>query len=197
MQLYIVRHGQTLQNREGVIQGHEPGKLSDLGLKQARLLAKRLAAIQFNRVFSSDLFRARETLQPFLDENPDLKVEFREDLRERNLGEFQGMKRKDIGYTPEALKAFLNPEKGESLSGLFERASMVLDSFRTYEDEKVLLMSHGGLIKAMAATLLNKTSDEFHEIEEIHNTAVSIVEKEDSGPFRILLLNCTAHLEGD
>ncbi len=195
MQVYIIRHGQTLQNKEGIIQGHQPGKLSERGERQARLLAERLNGKGFGKVMSSDLLRARETLKPYLDNNPDLVVELREDLRERNLGEFQGMKRSDIGYSEEAVSAFLNPENGESLADLFERAGRVLETLMKLEEERVLLMSHGGLIKAMVGVLMGKTVNEFHEVEDIRNTSVTILEKEDSGSFGIRLLNCTVHLE--
>lgn len=56
--VYLVRHGETDANRNGIIQGHLDTPLNEPGTEQARLVGKALSAIQFNEAYSSDLSRA-------------------------------------------------------------------------------------------------------------------------------------------
>ena len=57
----IVRHGETVWNAEGRIQGHSDTKLSDHGVLQAQAVARRLADATIDAAYSSDLARASET----------------------------------------------------------------------------------------------------------------------------------------
>ena len=61
MKLYFVRHGETRENVENIIQGHQAGTLTDLGHKQARRLAERLSEIDFTAIYASDLGRVLDT----------------------------------------------------------------------------------------------------------------------------------------
>ena len=62
--IIVVRHGETVWNVEGRWQGHFNSPLTDKGKLQAEALAKRLKAIDFNHLYSSDLGRAFETAKP-------------------------------------------------------------------------------------------------------------------------------------
>ena len=66
-QLYIARHGETVWNREGRIQGHTDVGLSGRGLEQARLLAERLKPVRFDAAYASDLSRASDTAAAILE----------------------------------------------------------------------------------------------------------------------------------
>ena len=56
--VYIVRHGETDANREGIIQGQLDTALNDAGIGQARLAADALEDVPFGAAYSSDLQRA-------------------------------------------------------------------------------------------------------------------------------------------
>ena len=57
--IYLVRHGETQANRDGIIQGHQDTALNETGFEQARLLGEALREVKFQDVaFSSDLCRA-------------------------------------------------------------------------------------------------------------------------------------------
>lgn len=60
MILYIVRHGQTEENMQAILQGHLPGNLTEQGKEQVRKAAERLAetGVEFRSIVSSDLKRA-------------------------------------------------------------------------------------------------------------------------------------------
>ena len=57
MILYIVRHGQTEENMQAILQGHLPGNLTEQGKEQVRKTAERLAeaGVEFMCFVSSDL----------------------------------------------------------------------------------------------------------------------------------------------
>lgn len=86
---YIVRHGETNWNKNGLLQGHLGEDLNENGKIQAKNLAKDLKNIHFNAIFSSDLIRASHTAKIIALERK-LAVEASELLRERSFGPFEG-----------------------------------------------------------------------------------------------------------
>jgi len=87
--ILLIRHGETLWNRAGRVQGWQDSPLTDVGLAQARALADRLANERVERLISSDLGRARRTAAPIV-ERLRIAIEFDPGLRERNYGVFEG-----------------------------------------------------------------------------------------------------------
>lgn len=59
LRVYLVRHGETQANRDGIIQGQQDTRLNALGEEQARLVGEALKGEEFGCAFSSDLSRAR------------------------------------------------------------------------------------------------------------------------------------------
>src|SRR5664279_1147846 len=88
--LYIVRHGQTVDNLENRIQGHTDSPLTKLGVRQAEAVADRLASENFSAIYSSDLGRAIHTAE-IIAAKHDLPVQPTPLLRELNLGVAQGL----------------------------------------------------------------------------------------------------------
>jgi len=64
LRIYLVRHGETDANREGVIQGQLDTQLNELGKRQAELVALRLRSISFDVALTSDLRRATRVRFP-------------------------------------------------------------------------------------------------------------------------------------
>jgi len=88
----FVRHGETEENKQKIIQGHLDTNLSSKGCCQARLCSMRLQNEMFTHVYCSDLKRALQTCELMLDQNEQTKCEVVIDkrLRERKLGVVQG-----------------------------------------------------------------------------------------------------------
>ena len=59
--LYLVRHGETVDNANKIMQGQTQGELNANGIEQARTVAKNLAVEQFDAIVSSDLKRSFDT----------------------------------------------------------------------------------------------------------------------------------------
>lgn len=66
--VYIVRHGETEHNRQGIVQGQLDTPLNDTGVEQAQLAADALEDVPFGVAYGSDLQRARKvSTQPIAD----------------------------------------------------------------------------------------------------------------------------------
>ena len=59
--LYLVRHGETVDNANHIMQGQTPGELNEQGIKQAEELADRLKDEPIDAFISSDLQRSIHT----------------------------------------------------------------------------------------------------------------------------------------
>ena len=118
MHLVLVRHGESLGNAAGVLQGRLDYALSDRGLRQAELTAVRLAEFKATRVLSSPLLRASATAALVADAlGLDLQLE--PDLAEYDIGEGAGLTGPELrAKFPEMLAArswgaFRFPRRGE------------------------------------------------------------------------------------
>lgn len=63
IELHLLRHGQTQDNITGTLAGHQSGKLTEQGIKQAKLTGKRLKVEKFDYVYVSDLGRTKDTFK--------------------------------------------------------------------------------------------------------------------------------------
>lgn len=86
----LVRHGETLWNRAGRLQGWQDSPLSDAGRAQADALAARLAPERIDLLVASDLGRTRETAVPIAT-RLGLDIELDAGLRERCYGDLEGL----------------------------------------------------------------------------------------------------------
>lgn len=86
--LYVVRHGESHTNRDGIVSGHFDTPLTELGKQQAKGAKKALQDVQFDEVYSSDLQRARDTAAIIFGGSVPVTHQL-PDLRERNFGRFE------------------------------------------------------------------------------------------------------------
>ena len=164
--LYLVRHGETVDNARQLMQGQTPGELNDNGRRQAMDLARRLAEVKFDTVMSSDLRRAVQTAD-ILARPHGLTVETTPLLRERDWGDFTGRFIPDLKNEPW-------PANVEPLSAMMQRASQFLDLLRTrHEGQCVLAVGHGIINKAIQAVFYSK---QMHEVEKMKNAEVRVLD---------------------
>lgn len=133
IELWVVRHGQTVDNLAHVLQGQQPGKLSEEGIQQAKLTGKKLAQEKFSDIYCSDLGRAKETLEHILEsfhDRDNIRVNYSPLIREKGFGILEGLPRekyqKIIQTSGISLRDY-KPEGGESWKEVTERAEKFLD----------------------------------------------------------------------
>lgn len=195
MKLILTRHGETLENIDGIIQGHLPGKLSVKGIDQAKQLALRLKNEKLTIIYSSDLERAACTAREIAKFHPDIPVEFVQDLRERFLGAWQGENMKLLGFSGNTGILEHAPADGETMEELYSRADNFINLLLSkHQKDTILCVGHDGICKAMVGVFTGKTPAEIKTIENLHNTAVSVFEIDDANTCRIEVFNCVKHL---
>ena len=88
--LILVRHGETLLNRDGRVQGLSDAPLSDLGQAQARAVADALTPDAPFHLYASPLSRAAQTARPIADAHGVIPTTVA-DLREADVGDLDGL----------------------------------------------------------------------------------------------------------
>ncbi|MBN9240984.1 MAG: histidine phosphatase family protein [Micrococcales bacterium 70-64] len=147
MLLYLVRHGETDWNRQHRIQGLTDIPLNDTGREQARRAGRLLASRDWHAVVSSPLQRALETATIIADELGLPAPTTDDQLVERNYGEAEGLDFDELNRRfPEDA-----PVPGrERRSAVRKRAmAALLRIAAAHPDESVLVVAHGGLIRAV------------------------------------------------
>ena len=153
MRLYLVRHGESESNKAGCYTGHWQVHLTEEGVRQAEGLREYLSKFSFDRVYSSDLYRALETAEAAF---PGCCPEQTQLLRELNLGSLQGRRVDSLSEEELKIKASLGFKGfgGESNEELRARAKEFLDLVIKSGDENVLAFTHQGILTfALAAAL--------------------------------------------
>jgi glucosyl-3-phosphoglycerate phosphatase len=149
------RHGQTTWNVERRFQGQSDTPLNEVGMEQARVAARMLAALRPVAIFSSDLCRASRTADE-LGRLTGLPVQVDKDLRERNGGKWEGLSDREIREQYPAEHAAWLPPEGESVQAVGERAAGAFERVAEGLEPGSLavLVSHGAAIGTGLSRLL-------------------------------------------
>lgn len=201
--LYLVRHGQSAGNAQGRFGGHGPTPLSDLGVEQAEITARVLAAENVTAIYSSDLLRAIQTAKPLAD-LLELPVISTPAFRERNVGVLEGLTFDESKVAhPRDYYALVNRNihhvitNGESYSDLLDRVSAELRAILSrHIGERVAIFSHTGAICFMTLHLLGAIHKGTKQTPWLITSNCGINRFEIRGPrnVRVLALNDTRHL---
>lgn len=202
--LYLVRHGETDENRDGVVQGSglDPS-LNDTGRAQARALARRFEDTGVDAVYASTLRRAKQTAELAARPHEPISKTYLRDLEEISWGVFEGKApsperdaaMQEVKKTWRAGKYDHAMEGGESIRDVQARALRAIDHVVSREAGRtVLVVAHGRYLRILLASIL-----EDHTLSDMHrlghdNTCVNQVVYD--GQYRPITLNCTAHLSG-
>ena len=163
--ILLVRHGETFDNAQQIMQGQTQGCLNETGREQARQVAQRLAQEPVDVVVASDLQRAVQTAETIA-ESHGLTVVTTPLLRERDWGGFTGR------FIPD-LKGEVWPDDIESEEALLMRArSFILYITATYPGKKVVAVGHGIINKAILAVYANCT---MREVQRMMNAEIRIL----------------------
>lgn len=199
-EIIVVRHGETEWNADGRIQGHLDVELNEVGKQQASAVADLLSKeIKVSAVYSSDLKRAFETAQIIATTCGGLEVVEDPDLRERHLGDLQGVVYREAArLQPVAHRALLShrmdqeiPGGGESRDQLHQRCTASLRKIgQKHKGERVVVVTHGGVIRS----LYKRASPDRRSPGKIANASVSIFHLFDGDKWVIKVWDDVSHL---
>ena len=199
-QFILIRHGETEWNRQRRMQGHSDSPLSETGLRQARLLAKRMAAMRFDALYSSDSGRAQHTARHVAEATGHtLHVDPR--LRERNFGVFEGLTREEmIAQYPEDYARFKARDvhfampRGESGVDFRARAVACMDEIAARHCGGLVVVVTHGLVLDVFYRLAMDIPFEAVRIHELVNAGINHLHHED-GRWRIEVWGDGSHLD--
>lgn len=197
--LYLVRHGETVHNLEGRIQGHADSPLTPLGVKQAAAAAARLACEKFDAIYSSDLGRAVATAK-IISTPHNLPVNTTELIREGCFAKVQGLTRKEFEQEyPEDYRKWredsvhFRPPGAETLESLISRCGKFLQmiSEKHKDGDRILAVVHSGSLRGLICAACGQ-GPAFFRCMHTSNASLSVIDIGDRPILR--LLNDTCHL---
>lgn len=198
--IYLIRHGQTDYNKQGIIQGSGINSdLNDHGRNQAQLFFDAYHHVPFDRIYASELKRTQQTVEPFVKMGKSLSIH--PGLNEINWGIMEGLK-----ASPEQSKQYERIIKdwkaglldrtiggGESPNQMFKRQREALEEIRSVEEDKIVLVAMHG--RAMRSFLCLLTGSPLKDMDRYKhsNVCLYILQEIESG-FKIVVENSTSHL---
>jgi broad specificity phosphatase PhoE len=200
----FLRHGLSVANENGIVQGQMDFPLSELGIAQVNALAAYWSDhhVEFDHLISSPLSRASSTAE-ILGQALQIQVEYDEHWMERLSGTAQGKAYEEIG---KLVANRLQPsshdplfEQGESEWDLFLRAAAAVQQLVRRPAGSYLIVSHGAILAAAFRSIfgISPPSGRIRPLRvQFSNTGYSIF-KYESGDARWSLFkhNVTTHLE--
>ena len=190
----LIRHGRTTANASGVLAGRTPGiELDERGRAQAAALAGRLADVPLAAVVSSPLERTRQTAEALLADRVDTPLHLDESLTECDYGHWSGRDLKTLAKEPLWKTVQAHPAAavfpgGEAMAAMSARA---VTAVRRWNEElgehaTYAIVSHGDVIKAIAADALGMHLDLFQRLQ-IDPCSVTVIRYTDTRPFMLRL----------
>ncbi len=202
--VYIVRHCEAMGNLLGEFQGSTDCDITEKGERQLQKLSERLKDVHFDVVYSSPYIRAVKTARAGIGED-DNEIIVCKEIAEINGGAFEGKKWKDLPVLyPEEYDIWLHdfgnfkaPE-GESVSNVYLRLSKAFIKIITENKGKTIgFFSHGCSIRALLCFIKGLPVERISETDWSDNTAISLIEADESGNMKIIFENDSSHIEND
>ena len=183
MNIYLLRHGQTEENRKGSYYGNLDISLNAIGIAQGNKAKDFFNNIKLDKVYISDKKRTLEMAKLVLGLK---EIEIIQDSRinETNFGDFEGKTYEEIKklYPKECLcwqdnwKEFV-PPKGESYIKLCKRVKSFMDSIKKLDFDNILICVHSGVIRAIYCYIMDENIDLFWKFG-CKNGDISIIKYE-------------------
>ena len=200
--LYLIRHGQTAWNKEERFRGRADVPLDEVGLAEARALARAFGEQGFDALYSSPLSRCLQTMEP-LARLRQLEVRPLEGLVDIDFGAWQARPRAEVqAENPELYELWTTlPDKvtfpdGENLAQVRERALVEVARVHAEHSEgTVALCTHRVVCKLLVCGLLGIPDRLFWRIRQ-DATCVNLFEISPHGNATLIKLNDTHHAAG-
>ncbi len=202
MRCYLIRHAQTIWNRDNRFQGHLDAPMSPLGLRQVERLGRHFAGRTVHALFTSHLGRSRETAAA-ITRVTGAEAIHNPGLAEINLGEWEGLTPEEIdrryagGYQLWCKQpSRVHIPGAEPLEHFRARARATFEEIvsRAHAPELVIVC-HGGVISSLLADWLGADYDQLLRQLLLSNAGISAVEWYPRCT-TIMWINDTAHLAG-
>lgn len=201
VELYLIRHAESMGNVQEFFQGSLDVDISPKGLKQLEELKERFMCIKLDRIYTSPLIRAVKTAR-IVNFYQHLDLIRMPELVEINAGDFQGKRWSDLPtlFPKEYYDWKENQEKfqspnGESMKDVYNRMVLAMNKIITENIGKTIaVISHGCAIKTYQCYLKNEPLSYMSKLGWADNSSVSKVIFDDDFKPNIVYLNDSVHL---
>ena len=175
MKLFLIRHGETTANVDHVYSGQQNVLLTERGREQACAIRPILSQFRFNKVYTSDLYRALDTQQFAIPGVEPIRLPI---LREFDVGTLAGLPHQNVkDYTEFG---------GESKEAVCQRCRELLTMLETRSYEYVAAFTHGGFMKCMLQVVMG--TDYQRGLVACSNCCIVVLEY-TGGTWRVLSWN--------
>ncbi|MGZ0148055.1 histidine phosphatase family protein [Kribbella sp. WER1] len=181
IELFLLRHGESVWNAEDRYQGQQGTGLTARGRDQAKAAADYLRSFTFDTVVASDLQRVQETLEPYVGSTP---VQVDERWREIDVGTWSGRTFAEVyAEEPEVVRSFSRGEDvarggGETLQQLRARVAEAIHALTSDGSRRVLVGTHGGPVRAAAAGVLGLPAGGEMVLEPPGNCSLTVLRRD-------------------
>lgn len=159
--IILIRHGSVDCKYDGCYLGSMDVPLSPEGLEEAAALRRYIANINCEHIFASPMLRARQTLEAALPPDKIKTVEYTENLREINFGDWEGKSFPEISEQyPDEISSWAEGSnefsfpQGENLGDFYKRIKLFKKTLMDSSGSKIMVFAHGGVILALICSIL-------------------------------------------
>ena len=199
--IYVVRHCEAIGNVQKIFQGVSDLDITESGAEQLLYLKKRFKDIQLDAVYSSPLIRTQKTAKAVVGEKK-LSVEINQGLIEINGGVIEGKPFiESCKKYPELADIWANhpqdfaPYESEPMQDAYERIWNTVEAIaKENKGKTVACVAHGGVIRCLMCKILHNDITQLKNVAFSGNTAVSLIEFDDTLNPKIIFMNDVSHL---
>ncbi len=194
LEILLIRHGQTDWNRDRRIMGQRPIPLNGVGWEQASALARALAEIPLDGIYSSPILRAVQTARILKKGRKNPKLIMAPELAEIDYGTWVGKTFQEVSiekgfHTYHVTPSKAQAPKGEKMTSVHRRAVRFIQRLRKkHKDGRIVLVSHADVIKIILVHYLGLHLDELLRLR-IDNGSVSLLWFHEKRQ-RVMAMNC-------
>lgn len=202
-EIFLIRHGETEWNASGRFQGSKDISLSQEGVIQAKFLKERLHN-KFDYIYTSPLVRAIQTAELICNNTSAVPI-IENELREINFGDWEGLTLDEIrthyvsefnSWKTDEMNGYLVGGDLSLKNSSLRAKNAILRIAKERMGKKVIIIAHGGIIKAGLIGVFDWKMTMYHKIT-LGNTAVSKLTFDESLNAALVALNDTNHLPTD
>lgn len=183
VKIWVTRHGQTNLNKQKLMQGLTDEPLNEKGISQARKARKSIGNIRFDAVYASPLSRAIDTACIIGNVTKE-QVIIDKRIIEVDFGKYEAKSYYKMGpgmtaywALPEVFKA---PKSVETIASMVKRSSAFLKELEEKNYENVLIVCHGGIIRAICGYLEDRRK-KIKWRPKPHNCEIRVYETTENG----------------
>ncbi len=199
MEIYFIRHGESVGNREERFRGRYDFELNETGLQQARALQKELSSLKLKVIYSSPLKRALNTAQIL--SSGRIPVVREEGFTNIHLGCWENKSKSEIRRKYPELWQFwltrpetLEFEGLETLAAVQKRSYAALEKvIKKHPGDSFAIVTHRAVLKPLFAAMLGLPEPYFWKIQ-LDTASYSTAEYSDFRGFTFTCINQTRHL---